>query len=212
MMRESPERHVGPGEIALPLTSLYATEAASVVGDPVQWLAEFADLVLPPALTLLAMGIALEAHGQNTLVVLREGRPVRVLYRDLDGVRVSPRRLAASGMELPPLSGSRAGDDPVALRTKLFGALLSGVFSELVAVLTQAHGADPEALWAAVAGAALRAFSGLPANGDAAAFFSDTMPLKATIAMRLAETSGKAQWVGIPNPMARAHAESLFRR
>jgi hypothetical protein len=39
-----------------------------------------AELALPPMLTLLSRGIALEAHGQNTLVVLRDGRPVRVLY------------------------------------------------------------------------------------------------------------------------------------
>src|SRR5205085_4916789 len=90
MIRESAECHLDAGEIAVPLTAVHATGAAVVAGDPVRWLADFAGLVLPPALTLLSMGVALEAHGQNTLVVLRDGRPVRVLYRDLDGVRVSP--------------------------------------------------------------------------------------------------------------------------
>jgi siderophore synthetase component len=202
MMRESSERHLDSGEIAVPLTAIYATEATLVSGDPVRWLAAFAELVMPPALTLLSMGIALEAHGQNTLVVLREGRPVRVLYRDLDGVRVSPNRLAACGFELPPLAGSRAGDDVEALRTKLFGGLLSGVFSELVAVLARARQAEPEALWVEVAAVGRRTFADLPDNGDAAALFGDTLPLKATIAMRLGEDPGKAQWIPIPNPMA----------
>ncbi|MEU0966040.1 IucA/IucC family protein [Streptomyces sp. NPDC005917] len=202
MIRESTESHLGAGEIAVPLTAVHATGATVISGDPVHWLADFAGLVLPPALTLLSMGVALEAHGQNTLVVLRNGRPVRVLYRDLDGVRVSPRRLARSGFTLPPLLGTRAGDDVDALHTKLFGGLISGVFSELVDVLSRTHQADPRALWGAVAEAGRRVYAGEPNQADAAAFFGDTMPLKATIAMRLSENPGKARWTSVPNPLA----------
>jgi siderophore synthetase component len=203
MVRESTDRHLDPGEVAVPLTAIYATEAALVAGDPGRWLTDLAELVLPPALTLLSMGVALEAHGQNTLVVLRDGRPVRILYRDLDGVRVSPRRLAAHGFALPRLAGNRAGDDAGALCAKLSGALLSGVFSELVAVLARSRAADPGALWGAVASVARRVFAELPDGGDAADVLGDTLPLKATTAMRLAEASGVAQWTPIPNPLAR---------
>jgi siderophore synthetase component len=203
MIRESTERHLDAGEIAVPLTAVHATGAAVVSGDPVRWLADFAGLVLPPALTLLSMGAALEAHGQNTLVVLREGRPVRVLYRDLDGVRVSPRRLARYGFTLPPLLGTRAGDDMDALRTKLFGGLVSGVFGELVAVLSRTRGAEPRELWGAVAEVGRRVYADLPDREDAAAFFADVMPLKATVAMRLSENPGKARWTPVPNPLAR---------
>ncbi|MGW2649825.1 IucA/IucC family protein [Streptomyces sp. NPDC001393] len=202
MIRESSECYVDAGEIAVPLTAVHATGAAVVSGDPVRWLADLAGLVLPPALTLLSMGVALEAHGQNTLVVLRDGRPVRVLYRDLDGVRVSPRRLARCGFTLPPLLGTRAGDDVGALHTKLFGALVSGVFSELVDVLSRTRAVEPRALWGAVAEVGRRVYAGLPDEEDAAAFFGDTMPLKATIAMRLAQNPGKAQWTPVPNPLA----------
>ncbi|MEV7387380.1 IucA/IucC family protein [Streptomyces sp. NPDC091215] len=202
MIRESTECHLDPGEIAVPLTAVHATGAAVVSGDPVRWLAGFAALVLPPALTLLSMGVALEAHGQNTLVVLRDGRPVRVLYRDLDGVRVSPRRLARCGITLPPLLGTRAGDDVDALHTKLFGGLISGVFCELVDVLGRTRDADPRALWGAVAEAGRHVYAGLASDEDAAAFFGDTMPLKATVAMRLADNPGKAQWTPVPNPLA----------
>ncbi|MFQ3563188.1 iron transporter, partial [Streptomyces gramineus] len=65
MVRESTESCLESGEIAVPLTAVHATGAAPVTGDPVRWLADFAGLVLPPALTLLSMGVALEAHGQN---------------------------------------------------------------------------------------------------------------------------------------------------
>ncbi|MFE1446171.1 IucA/IucC family protein [Streptomyces olivaceoviridis] len=202
MVRESTECCLDAGEIAVPLTAVHATGAAVVAGDPVRWLSDFAGLILPPALTLLSMGVALEAHGQNTLVVLRDGRPVRVLYRDLDGVRVSPRRLARCGFTLPALLGTRAGDDAEALRTKLFGGLISGVFSELVDVLSRTRGADPRALWGVVAEAGRRVYAGLPEREDEAAFLGDTMPLKATIAMRLAEDPGRARWTPVPNPLA----------
>lgn len=203
MVRQSADQYTDPGEIAVPLTAVYATDSALITGDPADWLGEFAELVLPPALTLLSMGVALEAHGQNTLVVLRQGRPVRVLYRDLDGVRVSRRRLAACGFELPQLAGNRAGEDVFALRAKLFGALLSGVFGELVAVLARGRGADPDALWAVVADVARGVFGALRADdGDEEAFFAGTWPLKATTAMRLADIPGKAQWVAVPNPVA----------
>ncbi|MGW2101974.1 IucA/IucC family protein [Streptomyces olivaceoviridis] len=202
MVRESTECCLDAGEIAVPLTAVHATGAAVVAGDPVRWLSDFAGLILPPALTLLSMGVALEAHGQNTLVVLRDGRPVRVLYRDLDGVRVSPRRLARCGFTLPALLGTRAGDDAEALRTKLFGGLISGVFSELVDVLSRTRGADPRALWGVVAEAGRRVYAGLPEREDEAAFLGDTMPLKATIAMRLAEDPGRARWTPLPNPLA----------
>ncbi|MFE1879367.1 IucA/IucC family protein [Streptomyces diastatochromogenes] len=203
MIRENCERHLDPGEFAVPLTAVHATGATLTAGDPVRWLTDFAELVLPPALTLLSMGIALEAHGQNTLVVLRDGRPVRVLYRDLDGVRIHPGRLDAHGFTLPPLAGNRAADDEWALRTKLFGGLLSGVFSELVDVLSRARAADPEALWQAVAAVGRRVYAQLPDTEDSAVFFGDTLPLKATIAMRLADSPGTAQWIPVPNPLAR---------
>lgn len=203
MLRESTDSHLDAGEIAVPLTAVHATGADVVAGDPVRWLADLAELVLPPALTLLSMGVALEAHGQNTLAVLRNGRPVRVLYRDLDGVRISPLRLAAWGFTLPPLAGTRAGDDMDTLRTKLFGGLLSGVFSELVDVLARTRAIDPAALWETVAQVGRRVYADLPGTGDASAFFGDTLPLKATIAMRLADDPGTAQWTAIPNPLAR---------
>ncbi|MFF7748967.1 IucA/IucC family protein [Streptomyces sp. NPDC007971] len=202
MIRESPDSHLGVGEVAVPLTSVHATGAAVVAGDPVRWLMDFAELVLPPVLTLLSMGVALEAHGQNTLVVLRDGRPVRVLYRDLDGVRVSPHRLSDYGYALPPLAGTRAGDDVDTLHSKLFGALISGVFSELVEVLARTRAADPAELWATVAEAGRSVYAELPDSDDAAAFFGATVPLKATIAMRLADAPGRAQWTAAPNPLA----------
>jgi siderophore synthetase component len=204
MIRESGERYAGPGEIAVPLSALQAVGAFAAAGDPLRWFADLTDLVLPPALTLLASGIALEAHGQNTLVVLRDGWPVRALYRDLDGVRIHPDRLAAHGFTLPGLSGTRAGLDTWALRTKLFGNLLSVAFGELVEGLARQGGADPQELWAVAGDIGRRVYADLPdAGDDRAVFFGDTLSLPARTAMRLAEDSVTVQWIPVPNPLAR---------
>jgi siderophore synthetase component len=135
-----------PDEAVLPLAALSArpspgarpvvVEAVSLgyAGRPADFFADLVNLLFPPLTALLHLGVALEAHGQNMCAVLRDGRPVRLLYRDLGGVRISPRRLATYGLTPPPLRGDLASDDPAVLRTKLAAALLSSVVAELVAV------------------------------------------------------------------------------
>jgi siderophore synthetase component len=199
----------GAGEVALPLAVLAAAgvdgrpvAAAAVdagcAGDPVAWLAALARVVLPGPLALLRLGVALEAHGQNTLVVLRAGRPVRLWYRDVGGIRVSPARLARFGLAPPPLHGDLAADDPQVLRDTLFGAL--GVaLGEQVAVLSRAYGVAPGLLWGAVARVARRVPA---AAGDRAALFGATWPVKATTAMRLAADPLDVRWARVPGPLA----------
>ncbi|NEC78128.1 IucA/IucC family siderophore biosynthesis protein, partial [Streptomyces sp. SID7958] len=63
-----------------------------------------ARLALAVGLRLLELGVALEAHGQNLLVVLSpSGEPRRLVYRDLADIRVSPARLARHGIRVPDL-------------------------------------------------------------------------------------------------------------
>jgi siderophore synthetase component len=154
-------------------------------------------LLLPPLLRLLEVGIGLEAHGQNVLATVRGGRLDRLLYRDLGGVRVSPRRLAAHGIEAPRLLGDLSTDDPVTLRTKVFAAAVATVLAELVAVLGRELGTDEGKAWHRVAGVV----RGMP-GPDAAALFGATLPLKATTAMRLAANPVEDIWIDVPNPMA----------
>jgi hypothetical protein len=68
---------------------------------------------------VLELGVALEAHGQNLLVVLSPANaPVRLVYRDLADIRISPARLARHGIPATPLSGRLTTDDDTALRRK----------------------------------------------------------------------------------------------
>ncbi|MCW6011020.1 IucA/IucC family siderophore biosynthesis protein, partial [Micromonospora sp. CPCC 205371] len=159
--------------------------------DPEAFFAALARVFLPPLLTVLARGAALEAHGQNTLVVLRDGRPARLLYRDVGGVRISPARLRAHGVDPPPVHGDLVTDDPEQLRDKLFAAALGGVLAEQVAAFGRVHGIAPERLWARVA--AVTADQSI---------FRASLPVKATTAMRLAADPLTDVWASLPNPMA----------
>jgi hypothetical protein len=190
LRREAPVLH--PGETAVPLAVLCASPMLlGRVHDPYDFLARLGDLLFSPLLELLRRGVALEAHGQNTLVVLRGAHPVRILYRDLGGVRVSPHRLGTA----VDLVGDLPSDDPQVLRDKLTAAAFSTVAAELIDALARARGADPHRLWGIVA-AAVRGYA------DARSILADPLPVKATTAMRLAADPLADRWARIDNPMA----------
>jgi len=151
-----------------------------------EFFADLVELLLPPLLALLHFGVALEAHGQNTLVGIEDGRPVELFYRDVGGIHVSPRRLARAGVEMPPLKGSIPTDDPDALRMKLFAAVFN-------CVAIKPH------QWDSVARVASRCVG----PDDKRAIQADTRPLKATTAMRLADDPLEDIWAQIPNPLKR---------
>ncbi len=204
---------LGPGEAAVPFAVLSAPSPASgrailteivAGGDPEAFFGALMSVAIPPLLRLLHAGVALEAHGQNTLVVVRDGHPVRLCYRDMGGVRLSPRRLAAAGIEAPDLRGDLTTDDPDALRTKLAAAFLSTVVAELVATLGREYALAPEPLWHRVAEIIKTTYRALPAaaGGDEAAMLGPTLPIKAMTAMRLSPQPLEDIWTPIANPMA----------
>ena len=194
-----------PGQVSVPLAALTAGRGrpllgevvAAHAGDPYAWLTALTAVLVPPMLTVLHRGVALEAHGQNTLVVLRGGRPVRTLYRDLGGVRVSTARLRAHGVEAPPLHGDLPCDDPTVLRSKVAATLIGTVLAEQIILLGRRHGAEAARCWEIVAAAVRR--TGTP---DARALLRDPVPVKATTAMRLAADPLDDLWAWQDNPMA----------
>jgi siderophore synthetase component len=192
VLRERPR--LGPGQRALPVAALTAgrprAEDLIGTGDPVAFLAGFAGVLLPPLLTLLDLGIALEAHGQNLVLVTVDGRPHRLLYRDFGGVRVSPAMLAHRGIAAPPLRGDIACDDPAELTAKVLASAVATVLAQVVDHLARRYGVEPARLWAAV----------VP-HCPAWLRDRDDLPLKAMTAMRLAGTVDDV-WTAVPNPLA----------
>ncbi len=65
------------------------------------WLADYLNMTLRPMLKLFSeTGISLEAHVQNTLIALKQGRPHTCYVRDLEGICVS-RELAQQANIIP---------------------------------------------------------------------------------------------------------------
>lgn len=185
VLREAPEVYAAPGERVVPVAALAGTD----LPQSAAWLAEFARLTLTVGLVLLDLGVALEAHGQNLLVVLSPaGAPLRLVYRDLADIRVSPARLARHGLPSPDLGARMITDDVTTLRRKLFGSLITGT-------LGATAGAAPvlaEALHTVV--------RDLPRTPDLIAFENGPVPTKALTRMRLSPEPGDV-WTAVPNPL-----------
>ncbi|MEV5386503.1 IucA/IucC family protein [Streptomyces sp. NPDC052721] len=187
LLRESPEVYAAPGERVLPVAALATT---SLPGSPA-WLAAFTRLALTVGLRLLDLGVALEAHGQNLLVVLSaDGTPLRLVYRDLADIRISPARLTGHGITPPALTGRLITDDATALRRKLFGSLVAGALAG-----TAGSG---RALGTALAAAV----PDLPPTPDLAALREGPLPAKALTLMRLSPGHTGDIWTSLPHPRA----------
>ncbi|MFF7160395.1 IucA/IucC family protein [Streptomyces sp. NPDC008086] len=186
VLRESPQAYAGPGERVVPVAALVTTG----LPESPAWLAEFTRLALTVGLRLLESGVALEAHGQNLLVVLSaDGSPVRLVYRDLADIRISPARLARHGVPMPELTGRIVTDDVPTLRRKLFGSLVAGALAG-----TAGSGAALRGALEAVVGE-------LPATVDLAALCEEPLPTKALSLMRLSPGTPGDQWAELPNPL-----------
>ncbi len=207
IVRESPAAGLRPGERVVPLAALAAHPLKTE--DPAAWLGVFARLTWPPLLTLWDGGVALEAHGQNLLLVLDLGdRPVRLVYRDLNDVRVSPERLARRarlGGPTPnaPVTGHVISDDPVVLRRKLLGSLVGSAFGGLVSGFGGGDRQVEDRLWRVIAAEARRAAAELLHDpADRRALLEEPLPVKALTLMRLDGRPAGDEWTEVPNPLA----------
>ncbi|MHA7956841.1 IucA/IucC family protein [Streptomyces sp. L500] len=188
ILRESPYTYAGTGEQVIPVAELPGYFASHRPRERPERITAFARLALGVCLDLLRLGVALEAHGQNLLAVVdADGWPLRLVYRDLADIRISPARLARHGFPAPPLTGRLLNDDPTVLRRKVLGCLITGALGPL-AGNTAALGALLEA-----------ATHGLPPGPDLRALRTEELPVKALTLMRLS-TEGE-QWALLPNPM-----------
>ncbi|MGV9452992.1 IucA/IucC family protein [Streptomyces sp. NPDC003635] len=186
VLRESPQEYARPGDRVVPVAALATTELPSCTA----WLAAFARLALTVGLRLLELGVALEAHGQNLLVVLAaDGTPLRLVYRDLADIRISPARLVRHGIPVPELTGRIVTEDETTLRRKLFGSLVAGAL------------AGTAGSAAALGGALEKAVRDLPRTPDLAVLCGEPLPAKALTLMRLSPNTPGDQWARLPNPL-----------
>ncbi len=168
------------------------------------FLTEYATLLLPPLLRLARLGIALEAHLQNSVPTFVGGVPHRLALRDFAGLRLHPGRLAAAGHRVGLWPGSvvGTGEQPVLL-AKLGYTALQAHLGELVVRLAESHDLDEGAGWGAVRAVVDATYE--PLRGDAAAdadyafLTAPTVPHKALVTMRI--TGSGDRYVPVGNPL-----------
>ncbi|WP_018352804.1 IucA/IucC family protein [Longispora albida] len=207
LLREPLAAVVRPGELAVPGNALPAVcpvtgrtvlELLAAGQDRLEFFTAYATALLRPVTALAAAGAGLEAHLQNCVPVFRDGRIVRMVFRDLGGVRLHLPRLAASGHPLELYPGSVTGTTDIeVMRSKVSYTALVNHLGALVGGL----GLGP-AGWAA-AGQVLRAcytmLDGPEAAADLEAFTTRPWSHKALVTMRM--TGSGDIYVPVENPL-----------
>ncbi|WP_419168687.1 IucA/IucC family protein [Halobacteriovorax sp.] len=93
--RESVESKLGDNEIAIPTAALlFSNDKGSLVAEYIkqsrltceEWLKQYFESVVIPLYHLQAEhGLGLVAHGQNTIVILKNGAPQKLIIKDFHG-------------------------------------------------------------------------------------------------------------------------------
>ncbi|MEV3936190.1 IucA/IucC family protein [Glycomyces sp. NPDC049804] len=200
VVRPAPHRAGHPR--AVPLAALAETcpadgrpiAIAFTGDDPAAWWEAFATVALAPLRLFAATGVALEAHGQNTLASFTADRPTALVYRDFGGVRVPPD-------DWPDIIGDLPEPDPEARLAKLLAALFPTTLTAVVDAFAAWSDTDPGQWWSTVADA-VRGLGLEP--WIARAVLREPWPIKATTAMRLADDPVADLWVRVENPLAAA--------
>ncbi|MBA2711938.1 MAG: IucA/IucC family protein [Rubrobacteraceae bacterium] len=230
VLRENVESFVRPGELAIVGSSLYA--ASPLTGKPVlvelieryarevgetslheaasRFVSEYAAIALPGYLTMMVKyGIGLEGHLQNVVPVFRQGRPVRMLFRDWGGTRVYVERLGRQGLT-PNL---RPGSVTVArnveeMRNKVFYTVFQNHIAEVLLQVCKHLEVSEQGLWRKIYEVSDAVFERLASDPDHAedarqdreALFEAEVGHKALTRMRLSKEGGD-RYVSVPNPL-----------
>ncbi|MDF2958840.1 MAG: IucA/IucC family siderophore biosynthesis protein [Paenibacillus sp.] len=166
--RESLHPYLRSDERAVPFNGLCHVErSGSPLIDPwVQaegveaWARQLLKVSVEPLVHLLfAHGVALESHAQNMILIHRDGRPVRVAFKDFhDGIRFSRHHLAdpSACPALNAVSGHHARinpnsfietDDASAVRDFVHDAFFFINLTEVCFFLEEHYGLPEEIFW-----------------------------------------------------------------
>ncbi|QLH77493.1 IucA/IucC family siderophore biosynthesis protein [Halosimplex rubrum] len=206
--------------LAATLDSFADGRSASDRSETVEsFLAAYLGAVVPGPLRLLvARGVALEAHLQNTHVVFEDGRPTGALVGDFGGVRVHEGRF--DGAEVSPHPDSEVfTDDAAAAREKLWYSLFQNHLGELIGRLCATEPVAAADCWRLVRRRCEETFDALAADdavpdrrvsADRESLFDDRVVHKALTAMRLRDATHDYSRTTVANPLAR-HARPRAR-
>lgn len=175
---------------------------AELAGD---WVAAYAEIFLVPVLRLFTeTGISLEAHVQNSMMVLDDGWPAAAFVRDLEGVSIAWGIGERAGIlvDLAPDSPAIYSTDEAWHRFKYY--VVVNHLGHLLAVLARFGPTAEVLLWRRVRKVLEQAKGGL---GDGAQRYLDdllsavSLPAKANLLSCFRRRGDQPLYVDIPNPL-----------
>lgn len=231
--RQSPESLMRPGEQIFPCTALTTLDSRQQPSHlkleitpwleqhgTAIWVNALLTAILPPFLHLmLAHGVLLEAHAQNTLLILKDGLPAGVAIRDLPGGlhylaghttnegQLSQLRQAPVHRNTANASSGFAIHSIPEARDYLLEVLLFIHLSELAHRLERFHGFSEGRFWQLAARVVLAYQSQVPQLADRFALFNLFTPeiQVERLATRRLFASATQQFHAAPNPLHKYH-------
>ena len=165
------------------------------------WLSAYVQAAILPPLRLFARtGVSLEAHSQNSLLVLDRGYPARLIVRDLEGVSIDRERFEriAPKLELDSSVFFLAEE----ARQRLVYYLISNQLNHVVAVVSRLADAPEGDLWRSIAEALSSAVEDSPTASLVAWLLeAETLPAKANFTSCFGGRGERPDYVEIPNPL-----------
>lgn len=156
--------------------------------------------VLPPLRLFARTGVSLEAHSQNSLLVLDRGNPDRLIVRDLEGVSIDRERFksVAPGLDLDTSVFSPAEE----ARQRLVYYLISNQLNHVVAMIARLVDVPEITLWHAAADT----LANLAEDGETEGLVAwllemETLPAKANFTSCFAGRGERPDYVAIANPL-----------
>ncbi|ALM54728.1 AcsC protein [Halomonas huangheensis] len=172
--------------------------------------------VLPIIHMLYAEGLGMESHGQNIVVIHRDGWPLRIAIKDFhDGVRYSPQHLARPELapELEPLPASHAAlnrnsfiitDDVNAVRDFSCDAFFFIALAEMAIFLRRYFALEEGDFWAMTADVVVAYQQSHPQHHERFELFDVFAPTYDVEALTKRRLFGDAELQArvVPNPLA----------
>ncbi|WP_330285965.1 IucA/IucC family protein [Streptomyces sp. NBC_00576] len=217
IVREGLARHLAPGAtplLAAAVADEYPSSPAHVSrlltdADPdtaLDWWSAYLELLVPPVLAAyFDHGLVLEPHLQNVLICVgADGRPLQVLFRDLEGTKLVPEHHTDTLTGVPAEVAGPMTYDAQRGWDRVVYCLLVNHIAELLAALADLHPEAEAALWARVRDT-LRTYadrSGCPPR-LAALLAGVPLPAKANLLTRWERKADReAGYVRLPSPLA----------
>lgn len=176
-----------------------------------QFVSEYVSIALPGFLTLMAKyGIGLEGHLQNSVMVFKEGRPVRMLFRDWGGTRIYRDRIQKHPFQVQFYPGSvTITDNLKEMHNKVFYTVFQNQCGELILQVCKHFGLGEGELWQEIHQICHKVFDHLEtlpyyatnSRIDREALYQAEVDHKALTKMRLVPEGKVYSYASVPNPL-----------